>query len=86
MMVKLTGFPAGREARVILAAQTSCRAGGALLPQARGYKLPPLVTGLARAQMGRSAWLEMAAAARWYFAGRIDAAINLDHPDVKAAL
>jgi hypothetical protein len=72
--------------RAVLAAQTSARAGGAVLPEARGYNLPPLVTGHEVAIMGKEAWQTMLAAATWTSLWNQDAAINLDHPDVKAVL
>jgi hypothetical protein len=71
--------------RLVLAAETSLRTGGAL-PEARGYSLPPMVTGLDVLKMGRDAWEEMKAAATWLSRFNADACINLDHPDVKAAL
>ncbi len=71
--------------RAFLAAETSAMAGGALLPEARGYNLPPLVHGLEIVQMDKSAWEEMKAAANWLSYVSQDAVINLDHPDVKAA-
>jgi hypothetical protein len=90
MKVVMRGFfddPTGeRESRAILAATTSSRAGGTVLPEARGYNLPPMLTGLEIFQMGREAWEAMAEAANWYNPVHMDVAINLDHPDVKAAL
>lgn len=72
--------------RAKLAAEASLRVGGAVLPEAKGYDLPPLVTGLDVVKMGRDAWEEMKAAATWALMFNADACINLDHPDVKAVL
>jgi hypothetical protein len=75
-----------RHQRACLAAQASRRAGGAVLPEARGYNLPPMVDGLEVVTMGASAWEDMLSAAAWTEYLNADAVINLDHPDVKAVL
>jgi hypothetical protein len=75
-----------RLGRAKLAAETSARAGGAVLPEAKDYPLPPLVTGLDVMKMGKDTWEEMKAAATWAEMFNADACINLDHPDVKAVL
>jgi hypothetical protein len=72
--------------RAVLAAQTSHKAGGAVLPESIGYNLPPLVDGLDVAKMGKEAWQKMLDAADWTQLHNQDAAINLSHPDVKAVL
>jgi hypothetical protein len=72
--------------RAILAAETSHRAGGAVLPEAKDYPLPPLVTGLEIVQMGMPAWVKMRDAATWLESLNKDIMVNLDHPDVKAVL
>lgn len=69
--------------RAVMAAETSRKAGG-VLPAVNGYNLPPLATGLDVLKMGKEAWQEMLNAATWTWLSDSGAAINLDHPDVKA--
>lgn len=70
--------------RILLAAKTSLKAGG-ILPEAKDYKLPPLVTGLEVVQLGLN-WLDIKKSGNWVELHNHDVLINLDHPDVKAVL
>lgn len=72
--------------RACLAAEASRRAGGAVLPEAKGYNLPPIIDAIDVCDMGREAWEEYLKAATWQESINLDAFINLDHPDVKAVL
>ena len=86
-----TDSASDRLTRAIIAAEASYRAGGAVLPEAKDYKLPPMLTGLDIAKMGRDAWARYQAeaiskGANWYHPVHMDVMINLDHPDVKAVL
>ena len=80
--MKLTGE---QFSRASLAAQTSARCGG-VLPESRGYNLPPLLTGLDILQMGQEAFQEYLDAADWVESINLDMLINLHHPDVRAVL
>jgi hypothetical protein len=75
-----------RHRRACLAAEASRKAGGAVLPEAQGYNLPPMVEYFEVFDMGKPAWEAMLAAATWTEYLNADAVINLDHPDVKAVL
>lgn len=75
-----------RMERAILAAVTSYRAGGAILPGAHGYNLPPMLNALEASKMGKEAFDGMIAAATWYGGANMDILVNLDHPDVRAVI
>lgn len=74
-----------RAGRAILAAEMSARAGG-VLPEAKAYPLPAILYGQDMVEMGSTKYAELIAAANWMSSTNLDAVINLDHPDVKAAL